>query len=1167
MVGTFWSLVPAIVAIALALITKEVYSSLFVGIIVGALFYAIDAASGLVEGALDVATDIAEGIVDAASDVVDALVGDTQDDVQDVVDTMDEGIDNTVDDCENMQQEYNQDNWDTQWTSDDEYWEEHPYDYSAQSQEGNNDNNGNNGGGGQGSTTPSPQQNNTSNNPGADKSGASEDSQSSTPQGWDSPQENVGRQDLKEDKDIVSGGKWGWKADVKAASGLIGMMHDGDQVLFNPYGHGDGLWTVYSFRPCDAAMGYPQIAITPASFQALDSMNTLLDNIPYIVVKEFFFKNTASTMINFVKKIAGAVQEAKNNPGDSSTVDNSDDKNSKTSGDLKSKANSFMAKIKEIFYGFDPKMQVIDIPYLLYCGLRKKTYGNTYIFPYIVESGTTINQASNDSEWNGNNGGILGMLQGFLGGFVEQVGGFAASLTGSQGRPIANLFPAKNWGGMDSNANPASFKFDLMLINDNALFTRNNYMCANTIIHNNRAIQKAVMAFPGALYEVWLPTGQRHLMCTGTFDLSPLGLNRYVPDNFFDNTGVSGANFKIGTKIVAPLENVDSRDKTEVIPDGYKLSINFKSCLANNMNTSVFQYYVKMTGYENYGKEGENGQPGTDSNDSASDKISNAVVDHMNKKGVPDAQEESKPEAESKSPTPGEAKMVKLFSRAIRDLVETYPDDTDGVQEKFDEATYNKRLAKIKSQFGDLAINSDSAVQTIRNTQRSIRETSEFLNKLYGANDQGVGLWYKPDSTEELYTTIEPDYRKILRKRYGQTIRELKQVQEKIATQSRKIERLESKLSEVVELSARDELIEKKIGLTDKLDVLMREMDELSDNAMKIDVDLIQAAYDDHDRAVSLKRRMFTPQIFRQVWNEKIMNKYEMDKIQYLTSEEKKRYFDEKIRELSKYDKHHILNHPDWFFRGVVVDFVQKEMQRLVLWFKDCSYTDFDTIYRIIRKLNLLQMDLDLALSQTQNFNINHTNLFCIKDEDIQDFTRIDGMLLGNTLYELFVGQLSSMFVRIDDSSNNDDDKEEPDEEQKKLKEEQTSELEVEAQRTVRQDIVRRYWKSEENLTIAAYKLSGDISSMENDGANVLIDEKTMLRFKDLKELKSNIIRLKLKGNRSDEEEAQLKGLLGSYVDNIRYLKEWLVMQKMQEMQSNSKNEYNKESENVNAPV
>ena len=39
MYATFWSLVPPIVAIALALITKEVYSSLFVGIVVGGLFF------------------------------------------------------------------------------------------------------------------------------------------------------------------------------------------------------------------------------------------------------------------------------------------------------------------------------------------------------------------------------------------------------------------------------------------------------------------------------------------------------------------------------------------------------------------------------------------------------------------------------------------------------------------------------------------------------------------------------------------------------------------------------------------------------------------------------------------------------------------------------------------------------------------------------------------------------------------------------------------------------------------------------------------------------------------------------------------------------------------------------------------------------------------------
>lgn len=38
-IGTFWSLVPPVVAIALALITKEVYSSLFLGIVIGGLFY------------------------------------------------------------------------------------------------------------------------------------------------------------------------------------------------------------------------------------------------------------------------------------------------------------------------------------------------------------------------------------------------------------------------------------------------------------------------------------------------------------------------------------------------------------------------------------------------------------------------------------------------------------------------------------------------------------------------------------------------------------------------------------------------------------------------------------------------------------------------------------------------------------------------------------------------------------------------------------------------------------------------------------------------------------------------------------------------------------------------------------------------------------------------
>jgi Na+/H+ antiporter NhaC len=48
-VGTIWSLLPPIIAIALALITKEVYSSLFIGIVVGGLLYSGFSFSGTME--------------------------------------------------------------------------------------------------------------------------------------------------------------------------------------------------------------------------------------------------------------------------------------------------------------------------------------------------------------------------------------------------------------------------------------------------------------------------------------------------------------------------------------------------------------------------------------------------------------------------------------------------------------------------------------------------------------------------------------------------------------------------------------------------------------------------------------------------------------------------------------------------------------------------------------------------------------------------------------------------------------------------------------------------------------------------------------------------------------------------------------------------------------
>ena len=72
-VGTFWALVPPIVAIVLALITKETYTSLFVGIVVGALLLAgfdpINTINYIIVGEIGEGEDaMAVGFLNAISD-------------------------------------------------------------------------------------------------------------------------------------------------------------------------------------------------------------------------------------------------------------------------------------------------------------------------------------------------------------------------------------------------------------------------------------------------------------------------------------------------------------------------------------------------------------------------------------------------------------------------------------------------------------------------------------------------------------------------------------------------------------------------------------------------------------------------------------------------------------------------------------------------------------------------------------------------------------------------------------------------------------------------------------------------------------------------------------------------------------------------------------------
>ena len=303
--------------------------------------------------------------------------------------------------------------------------------------------------------------------------------------------------------------------------------------------------------------------------------------------------------------------------------------------------------------------------------------------------------------------------------------------------------------------------------------------------------------------------------------------------------------------------------------------------------------------------------------------------------------------------------------------------------------------------------------------------------------------------------------------------------------------------------------------------------------------------------------------IFQQVWNEKIMNSYEKDKLQYLTSQEKERYFKDKLRDLEKFDEHGVLRKPDWFFRVVVLDYIVGEMKRLILWFKDCSWDDFEIVYKITRKLRMLQLDVDSALSDKQ-FDINHTNLFQVSEEDIKDYTKIDKMLRGNTLYELFSSIVRTKVVKFDVVSESDDSQQEKPIE-REIVMDRKSEIDTAKQRTIREDVVARYWGSEAELTRVAYNIvNEDVDEPLRDPINVTIDGKAE-SISTLGELKYKIIDLKI--TRKEENEDALKTMLGSLVNVVSGVKEALVMDKMKEMHTMATEEIKKRDDSVMAKV
>ena len=80
-------------------------------------------------------------------------------------------------------------------------------------------------------------------------------------------------------------------------------------------------------------------------------------------------------MVDLAEKITASVKAAEE------TLSHNDDKISQGSS-AKDVGQEIMKEISKQFVDISFQKAAIEIPYILYCGLRNKVFGNTYIFRY-----------------------------------------------------------------------------------------------------------------------------------------------------------------------------------------------------------------------------------------------------------------------------------------------------------------------------------------------------------------------------------------------------------------------------------------------------------------------------------------------------------------------------------------------------------------------------------------------------------------------------------------------------------------------------------------------------------------------------------------------------------------------------------------------------------------
>ena len=102
----------------------------------------------------------------------------------------------------------------------------------------------------------------------------------------------------------------------------------------------------------------------------------------------------------------------------------------------------------------------------------------------------------------------------------------------------------------------------------------------------------------------------------------------------------------------------------------------------------------------------------------------------------------------------------------------------------------------------------------------------------------------------------------------------------------------------------------------------------------------------------------------------------------------------------------------------------------------------------------MLQLDVK-SIYDSKSFDINKTNLFQVSEQDLQNYTRIDDMLEGNTLYQLFNAQVQlNLTDDIDEASAETDETDEtpvePPQDSKMILQDRQSEIDTDKLRSVR---------------------------------------------------------------------------------------------------------------------